>query len=229
MKSKQDLYNKYKKQGYSAQDAKKLASYEIVHGENNAKKYAANNVKKSGSDYTATSPRDNVNTDWRTQERLNAEQDHLRHYDFKYHTKYEKVTDYVKGGKNKVKGDRYMYSIKNNSNGNLVVSTRPINKNSFINTLNYYSGQNKNITILSGTHGSPDGYCALSNKSMAETIFFNEDVVTSISYNNVRVYDVAQMSKSEFNQHINSNNVVICAWCFSERSQEIIEAIKKKP
>ena len=228
--SKKSLYDKYKKQGYSAQDAKKLANREIIHGEEATKKYIKdNNVKKSGPDYTATSPRDNVNTDWRTQERLNAEQDNLRYYDFKYHTKYEKVTDYVKGGKNKVKGDKYMYSIKNNSNGNLVVSTRPINKNSFINTLNYYSGQNKNITILSGTHGSPDGYCALSNKSMAETTFFNEDVVTSISYNNVKVYDVAQMSKSEFNQHINSNNVVICAWCFSERSQEIIEAIKKKP
>ena len=71
--SKQDLYNKYKSQGYNATDAKKLANYEIVHGENNAKKYAANNVKKSGPDYTATSPRDNVNTDWRTQERLNAQ------------------------------------------------------------------------------------------------------------------------------------------------------------
>ena len=72
-KSKQDLYNRYKKQGYSEQDAKKLANYEIVHGENNAKKYAANNVKKSGPDYTVTSPRDNVNTDCRTQERLNAQ------------------------------------------------------------------------------------------------------------------------------------------------------------
>ena len=39
-KSKQDLYNKYKKQGYSAQDAKKLANYEIVHGEERAKNYA---------------------------------------------------------------------------------------------------------------------------------------------------------------------------------------------
>ena len=37
------------------------------------KNYAANNVKKSGPDYTTTSPRDNVNTDWRTQERLNAQ------------------------------------------------------------------------------------------------------------------------------------------------------------
>lgn len=73
-KSKQDLYNKYKKQGYSAQDAKKLANREIVHGEEATKKYIKdNNVKKSGPDYTATSPRDNVNTDWRTQERLNAQ------------------------------------------------------------------------------------------------------------------------------------------------------------
>lgn len=72
-KSKQDLYNKYKSQGYNATDTKKLANYEIVHGEERAKNYAANNVKKSGPDYTPTSPRDNVNTDWRTQNRLNAQ------------------------------------------------------------------------------------------------------------------------------------------------------------
>ena len=74
-KSKQDLYNKYKSQGYNATDAKKLANYEIVHGEERAKNYAANNVKKSGSDYTATSPRENPNTDWRTQNRLNAQRE----------------------------------------------------------------------------------------------------------------------------------------------------------
>lgn len=71
-KSKQDLYNKYKSQGYNATDAKKLANYEIIHGENNAKNYAANNVKKSGTDYTATSSKENPNTDWRTLNRLNA-------------------------------------------------------------------------------------------------------------------------------------------------------------
>lgn len=71
-KSKQDIYNKYKSQGYNATDAKKLANYEIIHGENNAKNYAANNVKKSGTDYTATSSRENPNTDWRTLNRLNA-------------------------------------------------------------------------------------------------------------------------------------------------------------
>lgn len=74
-KSKQDLYNKYKSQGYNATDAKKLANYEIVHGEERAKNYAANNVKKSGPDYTATFPRDNVNTDRRTQNRLNAQRE----------------------------------------------------------------------------------------------------------------------------------------------------------
>ena len=72
-KSKQDLYNKCKSQGYNATDAKKLANYEIVHGEERAKNYAANDVKQSGPDYTSTSPRDNVNTDWRTQNRLNAQ------------------------------------------------------------------------------------------------------------------------------------------------------------
>ena len=80
-KSKQDLYNKYKKQGYSAQDAKKLANREIIHGEEATKKYIKdNNVKKSGPDYTATSPRDNVNTDWRTQERLNAQRNANTNY-----------------------------------------------------------------------------------------------------------------------------------------------------
>ena len=74
-KLKQDLYNKYKSQGYNATDAKKLANYEIVHGEERAKNYAANNVKKSGPDYTATFPRDNVNTDRRTQNRLNAQRE----------------------------------------------------------------------------------------------------------------------------------------------------------
>ena len=74
-KSKQDLYNKCKSQGYNATDAKKLANYEIVHGEERAKNYAANNVKKSGPDYTATSPRENPNTDWRTQNRLNAQRE----------------------------------------------------------------------------------------------------------------------------------------------------------
>ena len=74
-KSKQDLYNKYKSQGYNATDAKKLANYEIVHGEERAKNYAANNVKKSGPDYTATFPRENPNTDWRTQNRLNAQRE----------------------------------------------------------------------------------------------------------------------------------------------------------
>jgi len=52
----------------------RLANREIIHGEEATKKYIKdNNVKKSGPDYTATSPRDNVNTDWRTQERVNAQ------------------------------------------------------------------------------------------------------------------------------------------------------------
>ena len=68
--SKQSLYNKYKAMGYNSENALMLANYEIIHGTAAAENYARNNVARSGMDNTQTSPRDNVNTDWRTQNRL---------------------------------------------------------------------------------------------------------------------------------------------------------------
>ena len=47
--SKQDLYNKYKSQGYNATDAKKLANYEIVHGEERAKELCCQQCKEERS------------------------------------------------------------------------------------------------------------------------------------------------------------------------------------
>lgn len=64
--SKKSLVDKYKAKGYNSETALMLANYEIIHGTAAAEKYA-NNVKKSGPDTTKTSPRDNLSTDWRTQ------------------------------------------------------------------------------------------------------------------------------------------------------------------
>lgn len=47
-----------------------LANYEIIHGTAAAENYTRNNVARTGTDNTQTSTRDNVNTDWRTQNRL---------------------------------------------------------------------------------------------------------------------------------------------------------------
>ena len=241
--SKKSLYDKYKKQGYNAQDAKKLANYEIVHGEERAKNYAANNVKKSGPDYTATSPRDNINTDWRTQERLNAQREagvgksgtNARYVDSQGNV-YNNAKDYLNGPARMVNGDPLMYSMNNRNGGTVVLSTEPINGNSFINTLDYYNSQGKKVVILSGTHGSVTGESSLGanrlllrkskNAFCAERSFFNEDVNTANRYNNVKVYDITRMSDKKIKKLLNSKDVTICAWCYSERSNDIIKAVR---
>ena len=242
-KSKQDLYNKYKSQGYNATDAKKLANYEIVHGEERAKNYAANNVKKSGPDYTATSPRENPNTDWRTQNRFNAQKKagvgksgtNARYVDSQGNV-YNNAKDYLNGPARVVNGDPLMYSMNNRNGGTVVLSTEPINGNSFINTLDYYNSQGKKVVILSGTHGSVTGESGLGanrlllrkskNAFCAERSFFNEDVNTANRYNNVKVYDITRMSDKKFKKLLNSKDVTICAWCYSERSNDIIKAVR---
>ena len=241
--SKQDLYNKYKSQGYNATDAKKLANYEIVHGEERAKNYAANNVKKSGPDYTATSPRENPNTDWRTQNRFNAQKKagvgksgtNARYVDSQGNV-YNNAKDYLNGPARVVNGDPLMYSMNNRNGGTVVLSTEPINGNSFINTLDYYNSQGKKVVILSGTHGSVTGESGLGanrlllrkskNAFCAERSFFNEDVNTANRYNNVKVYDITRMSDKKFKKLLNSKDVTICAWCYSERSNDIIKAVR---
>ena len=70
--SKQSLYNKYRNMGYSAENALMLANHEIIHGTASAEGYA-NNVPKTGTDRTQTSPRDNYSTDWRSQNRANQQ------------------------------------------------------------------------------------------------------------------------------------------------------------
>lgn len=70
--SKQSLYNKYRNMGYSAENALMLANHEIIHGTASTEAYA-NNVPKTGTDRTRTSPRDNYSTDWRSQNRANRQ------------------------------------------------------------------------------------------------------------------------------------------------------------
>ena len=70
--SKQSLYNKYRNMGYSAENALMLANHEIIHGTASTEAYA-NNVPKTGTDRTQTSPRDNYSTDWRSQNRANQQ------------------------------------------------------------------------------------------------------------------------------------------------------------
>ncbi len=141
-----------------------------------------------------------------------------------------------------VEGDPLMYSVNNKNGGKVVVSIDEIDSSSFINTLNHYNSSGQNITILTGTHGCPEGGSAIgiNNENSGftskildtdrieyyEKTFYDEDVITASTYKNVTVLDVSTITKSQFEQIVNSNDVTICAWCFSERSLDLIDAVK---
>ena len=148
--------------------------------------------------------------------------------------KYKKISDFF-GQKQKIKGDRLMYSITNNAGGIISVSTKPITGKSFTNTIKYYTAQGYNINILSGTHGDAEGYSALGynithnplQKDFYEKRFYNDDVRVNKKRANVKVYDISNMTENEFSKIINSKDVTICAWCFSERSEDLYKHLQK--
>ena len=152
----------------------------------------------------------------------------------KYGYRYDKVSDYLYGDKFIVEGDPFMYSMKNRNGGTIVVSTKEITGKSFINTIDFYNQQSQKIDIISGTHGTPDGKSAFGanwfrkkmNASLADRRFYEDDIVTASRYNNVEVYNMISLSTTELKYLLNSCNVTICAWCFSERSRDVINAIK---
>ncbi|NLP15180.1 MAG: RHS repeat-associated core domain-containing protein, partial [Clostridium sp.] len=164
------------------------------------------------------------------------------YYDSVHNVLYEKVTDYLQSKTEIVAGDPLMYSVDNSNGGKVVVSIAEINSLSFINTLNHYNSNGQNITVLTGTHGCPEGGSALGinnpNSGFSKKIlghdrrlyydrdFYVEDAATANAYNNITVVDVSTITKSEFEQIVNSKDVTICAWCFSERSLDLIDVIK---
>ena len=149
---------------------------------------------------------------------------------------YDKVSDYLPGDVQTVDGDPLMYSKNNEAGGTIVLSTDAIDGESFQNTIDYYNQEGRKINILSGSHGTPDGQSALGSRrlwnrsdndsSLASRLFYKEDVATASNYDNVKVYDISKMSERKLSNLLNSTDVNICAWCFSERSIDIINIFK---
>jgi hypothetical protein len=150
--------------------------------------------------------------------------------------RYDKVSDYLFGDKYIVDGDPLMYAMNNRNDGKIVVSIDPISGNSFINTIKFYKKEGQKINILSGTHGTAVGESALGakrfwnrnidNEWLAERGFYEEDVRTAQRFKKVKVYDITRLSDRKLKKILNGYNVTICAWCFSERSIDVIKAIR---
>ncbi len=152
----------------------------------------------------------------------------------KYGNRFNKITDYLDGEKFTVPGDERMYSMNNKNGGTIVVTFMCIEKDSFDNTVKYYNSQGRRINIISGTHGSMDGRTAfgsnwfvkLMHRGLRDIDHYDQDQKLASKYNNVEAYDIIKLSTKKLRNMINGSDVTICAWCYSERSRDVIKAIK---
>jgi hypothetical protein len=152
----------------------------------------------------------------------------------KYGNRYNKISDYLLGEEFTVPGDERMYGMNNKNGGVIVVSFMCIEDGCFTNTVQHYNSQNRKINIISGTHGTPDGKTAFGSnwllrfmhRGLREIKHYNQDKDLASKYNNVEVYDIIELSTKRLRNMINGSDVTICAWCYSERSRDVIKAIK---
>ncbi len=83
-------------------------------------------------------------------------------------------------------------------------------------------------------YGTPDGKTAFGSnwllrfmhRGLREIKHYNQDKDLASKYNNVEVYDIIELSTKRLRNMINGSDVTICAWCYSERSRDVIKAIK---
>lgn len=117
-------------------------------------------------------------------------------------------------------GTKEFYSVTNQNGGRIYVSTDPISQYDFANIVD---GSNGTVNILTGTHGSLDGGLCRELK------FFYEDAARWGGNPNVRLFDVTQLSPNMLSGLLNSNATNVCAWCYSERSIAILQALSLIP
>lgn len=132
------------------------------------------------------------------------------------------LSDYYPGsdaGINRSLGMDDFYSVTNSNGGTIHVSTAPVDQYSFTDIVQNAKGQ---VNILSGTHGDIDGMF------LAEKSFLAEDLHNWGSYSNIAVMDVTKLSQAELTTILNSNSTTICAWCYSERSLAVLQALGLK-
>ncbi len=92
-----------------------------------------------------------------------------------------------------------------------------IDQSDFARLVDNYHGR---VNILTGTHG--DDFGNLTRKKD----FFVEDLRKWNGKPNVDIIDVFTLTSGQFKKAVNAPGRVICAWCFSERSKKVIDALK---
>ena len=77
------------------------------------------------------------------------------------------------------------------------------------------------VTILTGQHGGEHG------ESLPHKPFFLEDNATWGADKNVSVVDITKLNKKEIKETLNSDDTIVCGWCFSDVSKKVEPALKE--
>lgn len=55
--------------------------------------------------------------------------------------------------------------------------------------------------------------------------FFDEDLARWGDHANVNIFDINDIPKEKLSEIVNGEGTIICAWCYSERSKNILKAM----
>lgn len=100
--------------------------------------------------------------------------------------------------------------------GTIHVSTDKITQSTFSGIVDNTKGK---INILSGVHGTIDG-TLLSDKS-----FYQADMAKWKNFSNIKIIDMNTINSNTLSKILNSSDTTICAWCYSERSIDVLKAL----
>lgn len=113
------------------------------------------------------------------------------------------------------RGNRFRY-LRNRRGRRVWVSRRSTRGSDLTIPVRSATARGRNVTILTGTHGSRNGYLR------AERDFYRQDVRRFRNYRNVRIYDIWSLSDHQVRNILQSNDEVIAAFCYS-RMNRLIE------
>lgn len=121
---------------------------------------------------------------------------------------------------------RKFYSVTNSNGGKIHVSVNTIKVDTwddYSEITNIIVNADGKVNILSGTHGGIDGFFGDIDKS-----FYLNDIKRWGDLPNVKVINVRELTPEALKNIVNSSDTTICAWCFSERSFDILHALGVK-
>lgn len=123
------------------------------------------------------------------------------------------LSDYL--GVSEANSHGSFYSIKNRNGGEVYVSSDEIGALDFADIVSEANGK-ANVNIISGVHGDKNG-----NISVDLSLYL-DDVR---DFETANVYNYAELDAKQICDIINSSDLTICAWCYSEYNSVVRMAL----